>query len=121
MRLTRSRLILAIIATGSLAVPVGFALAGSAAAAAPAVTGGSPVFSNAVAFDVSRPFSELATVPGPPRQAETGDEVGPGDGPDVADVGHTDDGALQATAGSAAIPGPITSFDGLASQDNFNT
>src|SRR5262245_56060821 len=123
MRLTRSRLILALTATGSLAVPVGFALAGGAATAAPTttITGGSPVFSNAVAFDVSRPFSELATIPGPARDAETGDDVDPGDGPYVPDAGHTDDGALQSTTGSAAISGPITSFDGLSSLDNFNT
>jgi hypothetical protein len=123
MRLTRSRLILALTVTGSLAVPLGFALAGGAAAAAPTTTiiGGSPVFANAVAFDVSKPFSELATVPGPARDAETGDDAEPGDGPYVPDAGHTDDGALQATTGNAAISGPITSFDGLSSLDNFNT
>ena len=60
MRLTRSRLIFALTATVSLAVPVGFTAAGSAAAAAAAVTGGSPQFANAVAFDVSQPFSVLA-------------------------------------------------------------
>ena len=122
MRLTRSRLILALTATGSLAVPAGFALAGGAATAAPTtITGGSPVFSNAVAFDVSKPFSELATMPGPARDAETGDDGEPGDGPYVPDAGHTDDGALQATTGSAAISSPATSFDGLSSLDNFNT
>src|SRR5262245_35669372 len=120
MRLTRSRLIFALSATVSLAVPLGLTAAGSAAAAAPAVTGGSPQFANAVAFDVSQPFSVLATVPGPAPDAETGDGVGPGDGPDVPDAGHTDDGALQSTAGTAAISGPITSFDGQSSLDNFN-
>jgi hypothetical protein len=121
MRLTRSRLILALTAAGSLVVPVGFALASTSAAAAPAVTGGSPVFSSPVAFDVSRPFSELATKPGPAHEEETGDDVEPGDGPYVPDAGHTDDGALQTTAGSTAISGPITSFEGLSNQDNFNT
>jgi hypothetical protein len=121
MRLTRSRLILALSAAGSLVVPVGFALVSSSAAAAPAVTGGSPVFSNAVAFDVSRPFSELATVPGPSHEEETGDDVEPGDGPFVPDAGHADDGALQTSVGSAAIAGPITSFEGLSNQGNFNT
>ena len=121
MRLTRSRLIFALTATVSLAVPVGFSAAGSAAAAAPAVTGGSPQFGKAVAFDVSQPFSVLATRPGPAPDVATGGEVEPGDGPYVPDAGHTDDGALQSTAGTAAISGPITSFDGLSSLDNFNT
>src|SRR5262245_55342517 len=123
MRLTRSRLIFALTATVSLAVPLGFTAAGSAAAAAPAapaVTGGSPQFANAVAFDVSQPFSVLATMPGPVPNDVPGDEVEPGDGPYVPDAGHTDDGALQSTAGTAAISGPIKSFDGLSSLDNFN-
>ena len=81
MRLTRSRLIFALTATVSLAVPLGFTAAGSAAAAAAAVTGGSPQFANAVAFDVSQPFSVLATRPGPAPDGATGNEVEPGDGP----------------------------------------
>src|SRR5215831_1036600 len=111
MRLTRSRLIFTLTATVTLAVPVGFTAAGSAAAAArSAVTGGSPQFAKAVAFDVSQPFSVLATRPGPAPDGATGDEVEPGDGPNVPDAGHTNDGALQSTAGTKLVSASLGSL-----------
>jgi hypothetical protein len=127
MRLTtkhRSRLVRALgaAAAAALLVPGAYALAStSAAASTPTISGGSPVFSNAVAFDTSRPFSQLAGAPAPATEAETGDDTEPGDGPYVADTGHTDDGALQSSAGTAAIAGPSANFEGISNQDNFNT
>jgi hypothetical protein len=107
-------------AAATLLLPTASAHAATTAATAPAVTGGTPVFSNAVAFDTSRPLAELAQSPVPPGEAETGDSNEPEDGPIVPDTGHSADGALQTGTG-AGIAGPTTSFEGISNQDNFNS
>jgi len=107
-------------AAAALLVPV-VVIHPAVAATAPAITGGSPVFSSPAAFDVSARFSDLAGSPVDPGELETGDENGPEDGPFVPDNGYTTDGALQSTQGAGAIAGPTTSFEGISNQDNFNT
>src|SRR5215471_10444557 len=87
-----------------------------------------PVVGHAVAFAVSGPTSEMSgPVEGEGGEGEDdddgGDERGIGFGdvrPDIPDPG-TADGALQTAPPSlASIPASL-SFDGLSSQDNFNT
>jgi hypothetical protein len=96
---------------------LGTAQAGTQTAA---VTGGSPVFSSAAAFDTSAPFRDLAGLTVNPADAESGDDVEPGDGPYVPDNGYHADGALQSGATSATIPSTSSNFDGISNQDNFN-
>ena len=114
------RRLLGSVATAALLVPVIAVHPSEAATVVPAVSGGSPVFSTAAAFDVSAPLSQLAGSPADPRELETGDSNGPEDGPYVPDNGHTTDGVLQTTQG-AGIAGPTNNFEGISNQDNFNT
>jgi hypothetical protein len=77
-------------------------------------------FSDAVAFDVSRPARELSS----PRKGGSGGgddvrDVRPDRGQAAADRGHTSDGALQ-SATVASIGAPVANFEGLSNQDNFN-
>ncbi len=83
-----------------------------------------PTFTNAAAFDVSKPLRELArtATPGAARV----DRVNFDRSPAVADrgsAGFTGDGAVQSApgAGVQAIPGTIANFEGLSNQDNFDT
>jgi hypothetical protein len=99
-----------------------------AAAADPAkAQGPKPVFSPAVAFDVSPAMRDV--VPGAARKAASSDEirdVRPDRGPVGVDAGHAGDGALQATgaartaAASMSIEAPPANFEGISNQDNFN-
>jgi hypothetical protein len=75
-----------------------------------------PTFSKAAAFDVSKPLSDLgtSTISAEPRDDEE-DE-----GRDVPDTGYAGDGAVQTATSPLAIPAPLTSFEGLSNQDNFN-
>jgi hypothetical protein len=82
----------------------------------------------AVAFDVTRPLSEIAAQ-APSRPAGTGDLVDFRPERErnrlVKDTGYAGDGALQADlpAGvkdSPLIPSPIANFEGFSNQDNFN-
>jgi hypothetical protein len=77
-----------------------------------------PKFTEATAFDVSRPLRELAKTA--PSASRNGGEVRPERGPVVRDRGHSRDGALQSRAASAVIPAPIANFEGLSNQDNFD-
>jgi hypothetical protein len=92
--------------------------AGSAQAS-PAQRPNGPKFTEAAAFDTSRPLRDLAKTTKAPR-SKAG-EVRTDRGPVVANRGHSRDAALQATAAPQAIPGPLVTFEGLSSTDNFNT
>ena len=77
-----------------------------------------PKFTQAAAFDVSKPLRELARMA--PSSKGKGGEVRPERGPVAADRGYSTDGALQSKEGTRAIPGPIANFEGLSNQDNFD-
>jgi hypothetical protein len=77
-----------------------------------------PTFTEAAAFDVSKPLRELAKTA--PSSKGTGIVVPPERGPVVRDRGHSRDGALQSKVIGPAIPGPIANFEGLSNQDNFD-
>jgi len=77
-----------------------------------------PKFTQAAAFDVSRPLRELAKTA--PSSKGKGGEVRPDRGPAVADRGHSKDGAIQREAAPAAIPAPLANFEGMSNQDNFD-
>jgi hypothetical protein len=77
-----------------------------------------PHFSNQVAMDVSPPLRTLAG-----RGGELGDDeadIREEGGPEAAaDTGFTGDQAVQAAAGSAAIPSTASNFEGLSNADNL--
>jgi hypothetical protein len=103
---------------GALATfAVGAAGAGAAPDAGSAPPRG-PKFTEAVAFDVSKPLKELAK--SPPSTRGRGGEVRPDRGPENRNQGHSKDEAVQATVGPLAIAAPIANFEGLSNQDNFN-
>ncbi len=103
-----------------------------ASAGEPQTTSGpSPKFSSAAAFDSSRALRDLTTAasrfaaPGDPDVAPI--DIRPDRGPVAQDQGYSGDGALQGTASSlvaslatTTIAAPLTSFEGLSNQDNFN-
>jgi hypothetical protein len=76
-------------------------------------------FSSPVAFDASPALRELAARHRPGR-LPANEEIRPDRGPVSADQGHALDGALQQTAPSLEIAGPVANFEGLSNQDNFN-
>jgi hypothetical protein len=86
----------------------------------PAITGGSPEFSPAAAFDTSLPFRDLAGLTVDSGDPESGDDAEPGDTPAVPDSGYHADGALQTAPGNGTIPSTSTNFEGISNQDNFN-
>jgi hypothetical protein len=94
--------------------------AGKAGAAAPAAPRFEGTFSQAAAFDVSKPVRELAKAAGARAQGAMSDEIRPDRGPAVTNRGHSTDAALQTAAAPQAIPGTIANFEGFAQQDNFN-
>jgi hypothetical protein len=102
----------------ALVVVIGLVAAAAAAAAtrtgSPAPNRG-PTFTEAKAFDVSKPLRELARTARPPTP--TGPR--PERGPVVADRGHSADGALQTGVASQAISAPLLTFEGLSNQANF--
>jgi hypothetical protein len=110
-----------VVAAGVLAVSAGTTQAGSN------TTG--PKFTEAVAFDVSKPLRDLAKgSQGKALPAPTGKDT---DSEPAAATGGTNAmfSPLAAITGSAApnaqlapsaIPGPIANFEGLSNQDNFN-
>jgi hypothetical protein len=106
---------------GLLGVLATLAITAVSASAAPDATSApprGPKFTDAQAFDVSRPLRELAKTP-PSSRGRSG-EVRPDRGPAVADRGHSTDGAVQSSVGALAIPAPIANFEGLSNQDNFD-
>jgi hypothetical protein len=80
----------------------------------------SPVFTEAVAYDVSKPLSVLAKT----QQAAASERqvrLHPERGAAVDDAGYSGDAAVQtASPAAAAIPGTIQNFEGLGQQDNFD-
>lgn len=121
MRVRRGIVVLAALLTAAFA---GYASqAGSAAA-----TGG-PKFSEAKAFDVSKPLTELARG----RKAPPVNEAAVTFGPEGIDLQRGSSSALALRAATtratgvaaqqstAAIASPLLTFEGLSNQDNFNT
>ena len=97
---------------------VAFAAVGASQAGSATARSG-PEFSEAVAFDTSKPLRELAkTAKASPRQKAP--QVVPERGPIVADAGFAGDAAVQAEVAPLAIAAPIANFEGLSNQDNFN-
>ncbi len=94
-------------------------MAVGATQAGSAPTRHSPVFTEAVAYDVSKPLSVLAkTEQGAASEKQV--RLHPERGATVDDVGYSGDAAVQtATAAAATIPGTIQNFEGLGQQDNF--
>jgi hypothetical protein len=109
-----------------LALPVALVIAVVAAISAGATQAGStmknpkvssPTFTEATAFDVSKPLSVLAREATPPAGPNVDEDE---DGP-ATDNGFTGDGAVQnSTPASPTIAGPLVNFDGISNQDNFN-
>ena len=105
---------------GVLAVSVVTGFGTTPAGSAPGRSGiRGPFFSEAVAFDVSRPLRDLARTRAP-RRVRPVEEIRPERGPVAVDRGHSRDRALQADVGILSIPGPLANFEGLSNQDNFN-
>ena len=97
---------------------VAFAAVGASQADSATARSG-PEFSEAVAFDTSKPLRELAkTAKAAPRQKAP--QAVPERGPIVADAGFAGDAAVQAEVAPLAIGAPIANFEGLSNQDNFN-
>jgi len=110
---------LGLLAVLTLAAAVATSVAGAATQAqAVAAKAPEPKFSNAVAFDVSRPLRDLAKNRKPGKA--TAGEVRPDRGAAAEDRGHSGDAALQAEVAPLAIPAPMANFEGLSNQDNFN-
>jgi hypothetical protein len=78
-----------------------------------------PVFTEAVAYDVSKPLSVLAkTEQAAARERQV--RLHPERGPTVDNAGYSGDEAVQtASRAAAAIPGTSQNFEGLGQQDNF--
>ncbi len=89
-------------------------------------------FSDAKAFDVSPALRDLAKKAGPTGPSDPNAEpidIRPDRGPLPQDRGFSGDGALKSVPSlslqrmglqAAAIGGPITTFEGVSNQDNFN-
>jgi hypothetical protein len=91
-----------------------------------------PKFTEAVAFDVSKPLRELA------KQPSSGKSLPPATGKDtdsepavlaggtnalfspLASLTGSAGEAMNAQVAASAIPGPLANFEGLSNQDNFN-
>ena len=104
-------------------------LAGTCVASAAGTSVAKPVFSTAIAFDVSPPAREIAP-PSLLRRSETATDelldIRPERGTVATDQGFSGDGALtpeiMGAIGSlsATIGAPLENFEGLSNQDNFN-
>jgi len=93
----------------------------SPAAAAPQFGQTTPTFTNAAAFDTTRPLRDLVAERKALRAARPSvGDLSPDKGPAVTSRGHAGDGALQARKPAPVIPGTRANFEGLANQDNFN-
>jgi hypothetical protein len=121
-RPVRHRLLALAAAVGLLASSA--MVSGTAAADTAKADGPQPVFTSAVAFDVSPAMRDVA--PGVARRAGGGpdQEIRPDRGPVAEDKGHDADGALQATGAAriaaASIGAPLANFEGISNTDNFN-
>ncbi len=101
------------------------------AQASPTQTQAKPTFTQAAAFDTSKPLHELvnaaktATATGAASAAVK--EVRPDRAPAAAQLRSSGaaavksgDTAVQTAVAQAAIPAPLANFEGLSNQDNFN-
>jgi hypothetical protein len=94
------------------------AVAAAAATQASSAAGKSgPKFSEAKAFDTSKPLKELAKTAKPPKPKDLRPERGPA----IADNGPAGDAAVQSAGAPLTIGSPLLTFEGLSNQDNFNT
>ncbi len=115
----------------AIATVVLMATAGTTQAGPAAFKAKGPKFTEAVAFDVSKPLKELALG----RKAPAVDKAALSYGPDGIDFEAAGTGSAlssrRATAGAAAsavgaqhavtsIPSPMQNFEGLRNEDNFN-
>ena len=109
----RARRAVVALLTAAFVVPI---VISPASAQAPNPLRPKPVWSQSVAFDVSRPLSQLAAERVPPADVdfEADDEE---DAP--RDSGYTGDSALQ-TSAPTRNPPSTSSFEGMSNQDNFN-
>ncbi len=81
-----------------------------------------PLFTEAVAFDTSKPLRELAKAAKASARRQHV-RLSPERGPTVKDKGFSGDAAVQDTSAATAaatIGGTIANFEGLGQQDNFN-
>jgi hypothetical protein len=106
--------VLRLLSVGVLIAAVVSAIGATGAGSAPT---GEPQFSEAKAFDVSKPLRELAatvtTGEGELEEEEEEPDVGgPGNG-------HDADAAVQTAAPAATIAAPTVNFEGLRNEDNF--
>ncbi len=118
---------LKVVGTGVLLV-IALAPTGSAQASAPPSLA-KPTFSQAAAFDTSKPLRELANSTANAATAKAADasirEVRPERAvPSVAESSSVNalsgDGAVQSAVAPDAIGAPLANFEGLSNQDNFN-
>jgi hypothetical protein len=82
----------------------------------------SPQFTEAAAYDLSKPLRVLAKTEKASARERTA-RLSPERGATVKDAGFSGDAAVQATspAAAAVIGGTIANFEGLGQQDNFTT
>jgi hypothetical protein len=114
---TTPRRTLALLAVVAVVAAVVTAVAASAAAqSGSSAADRGPKFSEAKAFDISKPLRDLAKTAKPP----TPRDLRPERGPEVTDHGYSADQAVQATVSPQTISAPLLTFEGLSSQDNFN-
>jgi hypothetical protein len=109
-----------------LAALLTVAFVGEASHAGSAAAEGAPRFTEAKAFDVSKPLRILAQG----REAPPVNEAAVGFGPEGVDLqrGSSPALSLRAAAGASSVAGqqaatiaaPLANFEGLSNQDNFN-
>ena len=115
-----------LVAAFAVAISMAGALSASAAPSKDSPAQPAARFTQAAAFDVSRPLSEMAAQVTRRSAAASDIKEMPERGPTVADTGYTGDGALQTAKPAAGaqespmIPGTLANFEGLSNQDNFN-
>ena len=110
----------ALLAAGVLSTALLLAVGATPAGSAPATP--DPQFTEAVAFDTSKPLRELAKAATASARRQPV-RLGPERGPTVKDNGFSGDAAVQdrsAATAAATIGGTIANFEGLGQQDNFN-
>jgi hypothetical protein len=115
----RRRLRLPLFGAGLLSTALLMAVGATPAGSAPAKH--EAVFSEAVAFDTSKPLRELAKTAKIEARDKTG-RMSPERGPTVKDKGYSGDAAVQAFSALSAlatIGGTIANFEGLSQNDNF--
>ncbi|MCW3841071.1 hypothetical protein ONA70_13265 [Micromonospora yasonensis] len=93
------------------------------APAAPAQPRFEGTFSQAAAYDISRPVSEIArqsrSTAAAPATTASSDEIRPERGRTATGRGHSADAALRDATVPQSIGGTIANFEGFGQQDNF--